>query len=160
MNPETTTPNGCGAQLKLMQDTTEKYFIKNGTAYCQLCHDNLFLPRCNGCNDFIRQSGDGDGKIHFYRHENESFCAKCYEEKFVPLCSRCNTRFKRMESGEMDKFVVVGGPEGNGGVRLHRSCFNCEKCHRQFDQQVKAYLWKQTNLVCREHYEELSSSNE
>jgi hypothetical protein len=140
-------PRGCQAPLQLDQNEGveaihTKYFIQNDLVYCQECYDLHFLPQCGECGERIKNL-DANGKIRFYTHEGKPYCIECYEMSFVPECG--------LNEYDIDKFVVVSGD------KYHKSCFNCYDCGQSFDQ-LKAYMWKNKQFYCREHYDKVAAA--
>lgn len=167
---------GCGKVLEVKEKLSE-YLVERDTVYCHECYELHFLPACVKCNRKIKgelsptplsptSSVDGtQKKIRYLAYKGAPYCVECYDLHVLPTCHSCKLKIRpdlrSLETSTSSPLSPLSPTSpGGGGNRFlsanekcfHVDCFKCRDCQQVFDD-MRAYLWKDENLYCVEHYQ-------
>ncbi|CAF1261531.1 unnamed protein product [Rotaria magnacalcarata] len=98
--------------------------------------------KCYECGQYL------DEKTTCFVLDGKTFCKFDYIRLFVSKCAKCHQSFSKNDLFIRTTFYR----------RFHTDCFRCDHCDRLLTSGDEYYIHRQNEILCRQHFQQLSSN--
>jgi len=150
------------SRFKQKELGSQNFFEREGKPYCEDCYQNLFSPKCGGCNGAILDKcisalgqnwhpgcfvcfdcSNDFGEDGFHEKDDQAYCKTCYFGMFAPKCAGCAHPITDNYISSLD-------------AQWHPKCFVCATCNQPFANGN--FFEHEGRPYCETHFHALKGS--